>query len=164
MYSSMGTALLRMRLPQDAIPWLRRAIDENPARAERSSLWPRLHLASALGHVGRTVEARRELAEVLRMQPFLTVRGYEIRSDASPVVSQNRYVAEGLRAAGLRDHAPEDADAGLPSDGRLSAVGPGPTPASVPGAATIRTDDLVRLIAEERPLVLDLNPNGRARC
>ena len=78
------------------------------------------------------------------------------------MVSQNLYVAEGLRAAGLRDHVPEDADAGLAPDGSLSSVWRGPTPTAVPGAATIRTDDLVRLIAEERPLVLDLNPNGRA--
>ncbi|HYI83759.1 MAG TPA: tetratricopeptide repeat protein [Acetobacteraceae bacterium] len=161
-YSLMGQALLKMRLPQDAIPWLRRAIDENAARAERSSLPPRQHLASALGHAGRIADARRELAEVVRLQPLLTVRGFESRAGDSPVVSQNRYVAEGLRAAGLRDHAPEDADSGLPSDGTLSIVAQGPTPTTVPGAATIRTDDLVRLIAEQRPIILDLAPTGRA--
>ena len=161
-YSNMGYALLTMRQPQEAVAWLRRAIDENPARAEGSSLWARIALSSALGHVGRIADARRELAEVLRMRPFMTARSYEVGLDASPVVSQNRYVAEGLRAAGLRDHVPEDADTGLASDGRLSAVGQGPTPTSVPGAATIRTDDLVRLIAEEKPIILDLNSTGRA--
>ena len=161
-YSNMGYALLTMRQPQEAVAWLRRAVDENPARAEGSSLWTRIALSSALGHVGRIADARRELAEVLRMRPFMTARSYEVGLDASPVVSQNRYVAEGLRAAGLRDHVPEDADAGLPSDGRLSAVGQGPTPTSVPGAATIRTDDLARLTAKEKPVILDLNPTGRA--
>ncbi len=161
-YFLTGQALLQMRSPADAIAWLRRGIDENPARAEQSSLWSRIYLSSALGHAGHAAEARRELAEVLRMRPLMTARGFDIRNDPSPAVAQFRYVAEGLRAAGLRDHAPEDADAGLASDGRLSAVGQGPTPTSVPGAATIRTDDLVRLVAEERPLVLDLNPTGQA--
>lgn len=162
-HSNIGLALLRMRRPEDAIAWLRRALDEHPARAERSSVWTRTSLASALGHAGRAAEARRELAEVVRMQPLMTARGYEDRPGApSPLVSQVRYVAEGLRAAGLRDHVPEDSDASLPSDGHLSAVGQAATPTSVPGAATIRTDDLVRLIAAERPVILDLNPNGRA--
>ena len=66
----------------------------------------------------------------------------------------------GLRLAGVRDHADEGLDPGLTSDGLLHTEYEGPTPATVPGARTIRTDDLAALLRQRRPLVLDTSREG----
>ncbi|MDO9708054.1 tetratricopeptide repeat protein [Paracraurococcus lichenis] len=162
-YAIMGLALLRMRQPADAAVWLRRAVEENPAREERSSLVARTALASAFGHLGRTAEAGRELATVLAMDPWLTARRYESRpASTSPFVAQQHYVAEGLRLAGLRDHVEEDAPGPEVSDGALLADRLRRMPRQVPGARTIGTADLQRAMAEEPVVLLDLNPNGVA--
>jgi hypothetical protein len=60
-----------------------------------------------------------------------------------------------LRLAGERDHADEDADFGVPADDALHIEAAGRTPTSAPGATTIRTAELVRLLAEARPIVID---------
>ena len=162
-YNVMGRALLRLRRPEEAAGWLRRALDENPARGERSSLGDRLYFSSALALSGEVKQARREVAELLALDPFSTVRSFETRSDwMSPEVSQRRYVAEGLRMAGLRDHVEEDVDAGVPSTGELHQEAFGPTPMTVPGAATVRTEDVRRMLADVPLLVLDLNGTGRS--
>jgi hypothetical protein len=60
-----------------------------------------------------------------------------------------------LRLAGVRDHAEEDADFGLPADGNLRTTLPGLTPTTVPGATTIHTVELEKLLAEQKPTVID---------
>jgi adenylate cyclase len=64
---------------------------------------------------------------------------------------------DALRLAGLRDHADENADFGAPSDGRLHEDDnlAGPTPISVPGAATVHTEELARLLADRTPIIVD---------
>lgn len=168
-YGLVGEVLLRQRHPADAIPWLKRALDGNAARDERSSQQNRLCLVSALGHVGQLDAARRELAVLSRLTPFLTARGLDNRSERfSPAqAAQKQYVADGLRRAGLRDHADEDAaDAGASGGGELHQEAFGLTPTSAPGASVIRTADVQRLLAEggapPLPLVLDLNATGRS--
>lgn len=162
-YNGLGWALLQLKRPADAVAWLRRALDAHPEPAERSTSIARIGLTSALAHAGRVTEARRELTEVVRLAPSLTARGYEPRAERTgPVVAQRLYVAEGLRLAGLRDHVDEDADAGVPSTGELHGEPSGPTPTSVPGASVIRTDELQRLLVEDRPVVLDSNATGRS--
>ena len=61
-----------------------------------------------------------------------------------------------LRFAGLRDHAEEDADFGVASDDKLHQDLIGLTPTTAPGATTIRTAELERLLAERKPIVIDL--------
>ncbi len=162
-YYMIGISLLRMHQPAEAAVWLRRGADVDPARDERAGLWPRAHLASALALSGRIAEARQEVAAIVKLEPLWTARTWEWRLfETSPVGEQLRYVSDGLRLAGLRDHADEDADSGVPSTGELHQIRSGPTPAAVPGAAVIRTDALQRLLAEERPIVLDLNATGRS--
>ena len=162
-YNGMGLALLYLKQPADAAVWLRRALDAHPERDERSALSIRIALTSALAHNGQVEAARRELPGVVRLAPFLTARGYEMRSPRnSPTAAQNLYVAKGLRLAGLRDHVDEDADAGVASMGELHQESFGPTPTSVPGGQVVRTDALQRLLAEDHPLVLDGNANGRS--
>jgi rhodanese-related sulfurtransferase len=70
-------------------------------------------------------------------------------------VEQFRHFQEGLRLAGERDHANEDADFGVPADGELRAILAGPTPTGTPGATTIRTPDLPQLLSKTRPVIID---------
>ena len=67
---------------------------------------------------------------------------------------------DGLRLAGIRDHADEDADPGLPADDVLHTNYEAPTPISAPGARTIRTPALATLLEQRKPLVLDTLPWG----
>ena len=68
---------------------------------------------------------------------------------------QIRSYQDGLRLAGERDHADEDADFGVPTDGVLHGDIAGFTPKDAPGARTIRTADLSQFVAEARPVVID---------
>ena len=60
-----------------------------------------------------------------------------------------------LRAAGHRDHAEEDADFGVPADGTLRDDYAGLTPTTVPDAKTIHTAEVVQLLGERKPIVID---------
>ena len=69
---------------------------------------------------------------------------------------------DGLRLAGIRDHADEAADAGVASDEALHSNYDSPTPTSVRGARTIRTDDL-HILLDRKPLVIDVSgPWGKS--
>ena len=69
---------------------------------------------------------------------------------------------DGLRLAGVRDHADEDADSGIPPDDVLHTNYEAPTPTIVPGARTIRTPDLAAMLETRKPLVLDTRPWGKS--
>ena len=69
---------------------------------------------------------------------------------------------DGLRLAGIRDHADEDADFGVASDDVLHTDYEAPTPTTVPGVQTIRTPDLAELMEQRKPLVLDTVTWGRS--
>ncbi len=71
------------------------------------------------------------------------------------MTAQVEHLEKGLRLAGLRDHADEDADFGVTLDGELKQDLAGPTPTTAPGVTTIRTSDLLQLLAEQSPLVID---------
>ena len=60
-----------------------------------------------------------------------------------------------MRLAGQRDHADEDAGFGVPTEGLLHSEVAGRTPKEATGVRTIRTTDLVPLLAAARPLVVD---------
>jgi rhodanese-related sulfurtransferase len=68
---------------------------------------------------------------------------------------QMRHFQDALRIAGERDHADEDADFGVPSDGALHGEFAGQTPRDARGVTTIRTMDLSPFLAEARPIVID---------
>jgi rhodanese-related sulfurtransferase len=70
---------------------------------------------------------------------------------------------EGARLAGLRDHADEDADFNVPSSGELSGTLAGWTPTTVPGAVTIRTAELLALLAQRQPVVIDTVTHSTGR-
>jgi len=101
-------------------------------------------------------EAKRALAEADRLWPYDTVRGRAPEILTNPVyVEQFQRYQDALRLAGERDHADEDADFGVPADDALHSEAAGRTPTSVPGAMTIHTAELVRLLADARPVVIN---------
>jgi len=60
-----------------------------------------------------------------------------------------------MRLAGIRDHADEHADSGVPPDNVLHTNYKAPTPTTVPGAQTIETADLIKLLEQQKPVTLD---------
>jgi rhodanese-related sulfurtransferase len=78
-----------------------------------------------------------------------------MRDPDPALLAQMCHVQEGLRLAGLRDHAEEEADFGIGATDELRTDLIGWTPTSAPGAWTIRTDKLVELIARDNPLLID---------
>ena len=105
--------------------------------------------------------ARQSAVEAIRLRPTITARAYFPFPVVAPdLVTRVTRTRDALRLAGIRDHADEDTDPGLPADIGLSDVYEAPTPIAVPGARTIRTADLSTLLAQKNPLVLDTNPRG----
>ena len=70
---------------------------------------------------------------------------------------------DGLRQAGIRDHADEDADFNVPSDKVLHTHYKAHTPTTVPGARTIGAHDLAIMLEERKPLIIDASiPWGKS--
>jgi tetratricopeptide (TPR) repeat protein len=158
-YMQMGIALVHMRRPGEAVPLLQRAVGASPPGFANPLFLPLAYLASALALAGQTEQVQHVMAEVVRLRPRWTARAWDDRAHgASPLAEQLQYVTDGLRAAGLRDHVPEDAEYGLASDDALHSGVFGPTPTTVPGAKTIRTNELRELIGgPQKPIILDMN-------
>jgi adenylate cyclase len=160
-YARIGTSLLLLGHDEKSIEWQQRAL---AAGASAPPVWRAqcyLFMASAFALIGQSSEARRALAEAERLWPFATVRSLPAtmtpRGLPHPVyLAQMRHVQEGFRLAGLRDHAGEDAEFGVVPDSVLHAELVGLTPATVPGATTIRTAELVNLLPRLKPILIDV--------
>jgi tetratricopeptide (TPR) repeat protein len=153
-YGDIGYAALMLGRDHDAIDRSMALNPDVPAFDRQNYLRLR---AAAYARMGEDDQARRSLAEADRLFPFDTVRGHWPEDPTNAVYSQQiRDYQDGLRRAGLRDHADEDADFSVPSDGELHQVFAGLTPTTAPGVRTIRTGDLVTLLAERKPVVIDL--------
>jgi rhodanese-related sulfurtransferase len=120
-----------------------------------------INLTSAYAWSNRLDDAKQMLDLAFHDKVHLdtTARGILAKmpryGDPDKIMAEQR-VVEGLRRAGLRDHLDEDADSGVPSD---STVRPfdrlyGPTPMSVPGGHTVRTEELRTLLSEQKMVVL----------
>jgi adenylate cyclase len=154
-YRNMQYATLLLGRYDESIVWGERALTANSLDSnwERGRITLRLAVAHALA--GRLDTAKMTMAAARKLLPSMTVRAYTPAESPSPVYAEQigRF-RDGLRLAGMRDHADEDADFGIPADNRLHDLA-GPTPLSVPGATTIRSDELIRLIADRHPVVID---------
>ena len=60
-----------------------------------------------------------------------------------------------LKAAGVRDHLDPEADFGVTSDDALHQDLQGKTPTAAPGVTTLSTEQFIRMLENERPLVID---------
>ena len=154
-YRFIGSSHLFLGHYEEAIKWLERALAANPELHDESPGGARRKLAAAYAHAGKDTEARRALAAADNDWPFDTVRGHW-PDDINMVFSaQIRAYQEGLRRAGERDHAEEDADFGVPVDAVLHSGLAGYTPATTPSAPTIRTAELPQFIAKQKPIIID---------
>jgi adenylate cyclase len=155
-YISIGRDQLLLGRDSEAIASLGRALGLNP---NISSYLNHLLLAAAYARTGQIEAARQALGEANRQWPYFTVRGVNPNYSTSPVYhAQLARFQDALRLAGGRDHADENADFGVASDGALHGV-LGRTPTETPGAITVRTADLQRVLADAKPVVIDAMTN-----
>jgi adenylate cyclase len=162
-YRLMGYGFLFLDRYDDAVQWFHRSLAANPGISARNRSSIHAVIAAAHALAGHLEEARSNAAEAIKLDPMQTARSYFPRSSTSPVyIAQVARMRDGMRLAGIRDHADEDADTGVPSDGLLRTNYVAPTPTTAPGARTIRTPDLVRLLELRKPLVLDTLNWGRS--
>jgi adenylate cyclase len=154
-YRDMGFAALLLGKDLDAITFLERSLASTPDGAV-DLRWVYRCLAVAYARTGQMLRAKHALTEADRLWPYYTVRMLSPRDPSSAVyVEQIKHFQDGLRLAGERDHADEDADFGVPADATLHSQFAGLTPTSAPGTKTIRTADLVRFLVAARPVVID---------
>jgi TolB-like protein/tetratricopeptide (TPR) repeat protein len=161
-YLMMGYALTFLERYDQAILWLQRSLAANPNDSAPNRATTNAAIAAAQALAGHTKEAHASAVEANRLWPMLTVRlffQFSSANSTNPVlVTQVARVRDGLRLAGMRDHADEDADPGIASDDVLHTDYDAPTPTTAPGVRTIRTSDLAKLIDQRKPLVLDASP------
>jgi adenylate cyclase len=113
-------------------------------------------MAVAYALSGQMDSARRAIAEAERIFPFWTIRSFFPEDPTSEArVAQVKQFQNGLRMAGARDHADEDADFGVLPNGDLHAIVSGYTATTAPGAKTIQTAELAHLLAERNSIILD---------
>jgi adenylate cyclase len=154
-YRHIGTASLLLAHDQDAVTYLRRSIDLH-SDVDADTPWKFRLLAAAYARNGQIDSAHQALVEADRLFPFHTVRDVSPDYSPNPVYREHlRRLQDTLRVAGERDHADEGADTGVPSDDVLHGVLAGHTPLTAPGATTITSADLPRLLADTKPLVVD---------
>jgi tetratricopeptide (TPR) repeat protein len=95
-----GLAKLHLGSYEQAIAWLRRAVEAN-----RNYSSAHIHLATALGQLNRLDEARSAVKAGLAVNPTLTVSRLRAartaRTDDPTYLAQFDLVLEGLRKAGL---------------------------------------------------------------
>ena len=140
----------------EAIAWTHLAMtspgDLSPEFRQRMYVW----LAVAYQRTGDAATARDAVAEAVRLDPFDTVRAVTPDNPGSPENrAQFRQIQVALRQAGYRDHADPDADFGVATDDLLHALIQGRTPTQASGVRTVRTADVVAMLADRKPLVLD---------
>ena len=155
-YGGIGRALAFLERYDEAIPWLQRSLAANPSMGvgDRGSTLATIAAARALG--GHAEQAHADADEVIRLWPTFTARSYYQVKLTSPIaVAQFSRMRDGLRQAGIRDHADEDAEFHVPSDEVLHIHYEAHTPTSVPGARTIGTHELAIMIQQSKPLIID---------
>ncbi|HET6183302.1 MAG TPA: tetratricopeptide repeat protein [Acetobacteraceae bacterium] len=161
-YYAVGIALLTSGKPEEALAWFKRALEVHPDNFDENKAHQYRMMAAAYVLTGRDDLARASMAKATRLSPWRTVGYYSSVALSAPVAAQMATIEGALREAGMRDHAEEDADWGIPSTAELhipARGGPanGQTPTAVPGGKVIRTPDVKELIARENPVLLDIN-------
>ena len=155
-YRDMGFASLMLGRDRDAITFLERSLAINPDNNGYHQ-WIYRFLAAAYARAGQMPEAKHALAEADRLWPYDTVRMHWPDDPSSSVY------AEQIRR--FQDARASQASATTPMKTRISAYWlpdevlhsefADYTPTDAPGVNTIRTADLVRFIAEVRPVLID---------
>lgn len=155
-YQHIGWAMLMLGRDEEAINWTQRALAANPSVRPDWRVRSILRIAAAQARLGHRSEAHRLVAEANQIWPYDTARShFPDDLSSSEYAAQIERFQTALRLAGERDHADENADFGVPSDDKLHDNLSGPTPMTAPGATTIRTAELERFLADEKPVLID---------
>lgn len=154
-YQRIGYAQMLLGHEEEAVPWFERSLASNPdvPPEGRADTYRQLAVAYTLN--GRSDQARKALTEAVRLAPFETARSDVHWWGSEAAIAETRRYQEGLRNAGLRDHADETADFGVAPDTQVHSRLQGYTPTNVPGAITIRTSDLGPFLSRSKPIVID---------
>ncbi len=162
-YRDLGCASMLLGKDQDAITFSERSLALNTDNLGLHATTYR-RLAAAYARSGQIPAAKRALAEADDLEPYETIRTYRPCAPLSTIATEEiRREQDALRLVGERDHADEDADFGVAADATLHQNLKGPTPTIAPGARTIRTAELVQLLAQAQPVVIDTVTYSRAR-
>jgi adenylate cyclase len=154
-YRFIGWYSLLLGRDSDAIKNLERSLAINPDD-DGTVHWQYRNLAAAYARIGHMEEARQYLVRADRLWPYDTVRSRAPEALLSPTyIEQFRQFQVALRLAGLRDHADEYANFGVPAFAALRSELAGLTPKDAPGVKTLHTVDFVRFLAESQPIVID---------
>ncbi|MGH6989050.1 MAG: hypothetical protein ACREE3_04070 [Stellaceae bacterium] len=96
----VGTAKLQLGRDEEAVQWLRRAIEGN-----RNFSIVHFFLASALAFVGRRDQAQAAVEAGLSVDPAFTIRRFHANavaaSDDPTFLAQRERIIEGMRKAGV---------------------------------------------------------------
>jgi class 3 adenylate cyclase/TolB-like protein/tetratricopeptide (TPR) repeat protein len=160
-HSMIGNCLLLQGNATEAIEWLERGLSETSEAERRSRAHQNLRLASAYALAGQMGAASHALNEANLCWPFGTVRTlwpfYEPRGLPEPAYAEQiQRVQKGLRLVGLRENAAEELDFSIAPSVALFPDPVGRTPSVCPGATTIRTTELVDLLNQRSPVLIDV--------
>jgi TolB-like protein/DNA-binding winged helix-turn-helix (wHTH) protein len=159
-YRRIGQAMLVLGREDEAIPWFQRALAANPDAPVRYRALEYRMLAAAYVLTGREDDARQALTEATHLDRRNTFESTLLISANGVAAAQNQRYLDTLHLfSRFADPADEDADFGVAPDKRLRAAIYGYTPTTVPGTTTIKTGDLVTLLARSKPLVIDTTWN-----
>ena len=163
-YWRMGFALLLIGRYAESIVWHQRALAVYPDAPRRLHADRYRMIAAANALSGQIDEARRAMSESNRLWPFATIRrAVPNNPDSEAYEAQIRRYQDGLRLAGLRDHADEDAEFDVIPTPTLVADPVGLTPTTAPGTTTIRTLQLATPLTDGRPTIIDTVDYSRKR-
>jgi adenylate cyclase len=154
--SCMAYALLLVGRYSESITWFERSLAANPEVPDAIKGGRYRSIAAAHALSGQLAAAREAMREADRLSPYATARIFFPDNPAnSTQVEQIKRLIEGLKLAGLPDHADAEADFGIASDDKLRRNLAGPTPTTISGAKTIRTTELEQFLEAHRPIVVD---------
>jgi class 3 adenylate cyclase/TolB-like protein len=161
-YIRIAQALLLTGRYDEAVHWFQRSLAADPELPPKILGTTHALLASAYALAGRTQRARKEIAEANALWPYETARGFRVGAITNETFApQVQRLRDGLRLAGLRDHADENEDFGTAPDSRLRTDLVGQTPLAAPDATTIRTPELAALLHDGNPIVIDTTSGNR---
>ncbi len=160
-YQKIALAMLLLGRFPEAIVWAQRYLTAFPDSDPGERCYTYLMIAASEAWSGHKADAERAVAEADRIWPFVTVRSTGDWGTSSPLVlAQLRRYQEGLRLAGLRDHADEAIDSGVAPVAELRTILAGKTPTTLPGVTTVTTAALAAMLVEQKPIVLDTVANS----
>jgi tetratricopeptide (TPR) repeat protein len=127
-YGNVGLTLMILQRYGESAEWFEKSLMANPdapvaIRAQRTYL-----LAAVYASAGQPERARVALTKAQLLWPYTTVRFIAPETRNATYIAQLAQIRDEFARIGIRDHADEDEDRGVPSDKELHAELFGYTP------------------------------------